>query len=65
MSTNNEQFIIDESGNKTAVVVGIERYAKLLEAQDELEAIRAYDEAKASNDESIPLAQALREVEAE
>ena len=35
MSTNRDQFVIDESGNKTAVLVRIDRYSELLEAQDE------------------------------
>jgi len=65
MSTNGDQFVIDESGNKTAVLVGIDRYSELLEAQEELEAIRAYDEAKASNDEAISFAQAIKEIEGE
>ena len=63
MSTNRDQFVIDESGNKTAVLVGIDRYSELLEAQEELDAIRAYDEAKASNDEAVPFAQAIKEIE--
>jgi hypothetical protein len=33
--------------------------------QEELEAVRAYDEAKSSTDEAIPLAQAIREIEDE
>jgi hypothetical protein len=53
MSTNQDQFVIDASGNKTGVLVDIERYSELLEAQYELESIRAYDEAKAANEESI------------
>jgi hypothetical protein len=65
MSTNGDQFVIDESGNKTAVLVRIDRYSELLEAQEELEAIRAYDEAKTSNDEAIPFAQAIKEIEGE
>ncbi len=65
MNTNREQFVVDESGNKTAVLVDIDRYSELLEAQDELESIRAYDEAKASNDEAIPFAQAIKEIEGE
>ena len=60
MSTNREQFVVDESGNRTAVLLGIERYSELLEAQEELESIRAYDEAKASNDEALPFSQAGR-----
>jgi hypothetical protein len=63
MSTSKEQFIVDESGNKTAVLLAIERYSELLEAQEELESIRAYDEAKSSNDEAIPFAQAVKEIE--
>jgi hypothetical protein len=63
MSTHREQFIVDESGNKTAVVLAIEYYSELLEAQDELASIRAYDEAKASGDEVIPFTQAVREIE--
>lgn len=65
MSTNSEQFVIDQSGNKTAVLLDIERYAELLEAQEELESIRAYDEAKASGDEAIPFTQAVKEMEGE
>ena len=64
MSTNKEQFVIDESGNKTAVLMEVDRYAELIEAQEELESIRAYDDAKVSNDEAIPFAQAVKEIEA-
>jgi len=63
MSTNKEQFVVDESGNKTGVLLEVERYVELLEAQEELESIRAYDDAKASNDEAIPYAQAVKEIE--
>ena len=59
MSTNREQFVVDESGKRTAVLLEINRYSELLEAQEELEAIRAFDEAKASNEEAIPFAQAI------
>lgn len=53
MSTSRDQFVIDESDNKTAVLLRIDRYSELLEVQEELEAIQAYDEAKASKDEAI------------
>ena len=65
MSTNREQFVVDGSGNKTAVLLDIDRYSELLEAQEELESIRAYDEAKASKDEAVPFAQAIKEIEGE
>lgn len=63
MSTNTEQFVVDRSGNKTAVLLDIDRYSELLEAQEELESIRAFDEAKASKDEAIPFAEAVKEIE--
>ena len=63
MSTNRKQFVVDESGNKTAVLLDMERYSELLEAQEELESIRAYDKAKASKDEAVPFAQAIKEIE--
>ena len=65
MSTNREQFVVDESGKRTAVLLEIDRYSELIEAQEELEAIRAYDEAKASNDEAIPFVKAIKEIEGE
>jgi hypothetical protein len=65
MSANREQFVVDESGKKKAVLIEIDRYSELLEAQEELEAIRAYDEAKASGGHAIPLTQAIKEIEGE
>lgn len=62
MSLNKEQFVVDEIGNKTAVLLEVQRYIELLEAQEELESIRAYDDARASNDEPIPFAQAVKEI---
>ncbi|MGB9179611.1 MAG: hypothetical protein WCB68_10245 [Pyrinomonadaceae bacterium] len=63
MSVAKEQFVVDESGNRTAVLIDIERYSELLEAQEELESIRVYDEAKASGDEAISFSQAVKEIE--
>ena len=63
MSANKGQFVVDESGKRTAVLLEIEHYFELLEAQEELESIRAYDAAKQSSDEAIPFAQALKEIE--
>lgn len=40
-------------------------YQKILEELEELEAIRAYDLAKADNDEVIPFEQAIVEIEQE
>ena len=63
MGARKEQFVVDESGNRTAVLLDVQRYKELLEAQEELESIRAYDEAKASGDEAVPFSQAVKEIE--
>ncbi len=63
MSANAEQFVVDQNGKKTAVLLDIETYSELIEAQEELEAIRAFDVAKASDDEAIPFSQAIKEIE--
>jgi hypothetical protein len=63
MITLKERFIVDENGQRVGVLLDIEDYRRLLEDVEELEAIRAYDAAKASGDEAIPLEQALAEIE--
>jgi len=63
MITLKERFIVDENGQRVGVLLDIEAYRQLLEELEELEAIRAYDAAKASGDEAVPLEQALAEIE--
>ncbi len=65
MIATQEQFVLDEHGNRTVVLMDIKRYFELLEAHEELEAVRAFDAAKTSEDEIIPFSQAIREIEAE
>jgi hypothetical protein len=58
-----ERFIVDKNGKRIGVLLDIEDYHRLLEELEELEALRAYDAAKASGDEVLPLEQALTEIE--
>lgn len=57
-----EHFVIDENGTRTAVLIDVEYYQKLLDALEELESIRAYDEAKESGDEIVSFDQAVQEI---
>lgn len=57
------QYVTDERGVRIGVLLDIADYERLLEALEELEAIRAYDRAKASQDEAIPFEQAIEEIE--
>ncbi len=60
-----ERYVVDEKGNRVGVLLDLEDYQKLLEELEELESIRAYDAAKASDDEAIPFEQAIKEIEKE
>ena len=59
-----DQFVCDENGNRTAVLLDLKRYYELLEAVEDLEAVRAYDVAKMSHAEVVPFEKAVREIEA-
>jgi PHD/YefM family antitoxin component YafN of YafNO toxin-antitoxin module len=63
MAIPKPRFIVDDRGEKTAVILDLAEYKKLLEEAEELEAIRAYDAAKATGDEAIPFEQAVAEIE--
>jgi PHD/YefM family antitoxin component YafN of YafNO toxin-antitoxin module len=58
-----EQFVIDENGKPTSVLIDLKRYDELLEAWEELESIRRFDEARSANGEKIPFPQAINEIE--
>jgi hypothetical protein len=59
----NERYVINENGDRVSVLLDWDDYRRLLEDLEELEAIRAYDAAKASGDEAIPFEQAVEEIE--
>lgn len=57
------RFIVNDAGERVGVILSVEAYEQLLDALEELEDIRAYDEAKASDDEVVPFEQAMQEIE--
>ncbi len=58
-----QQFIEDNQGKRIAVLMPIDQYNKMLEQLEEIDDIRAYDTAKAKEDEVIPFDQAVKEIE--
>ncbi len=42
----NRQYVVDSDGKRTAVLLDIATFKRLIEAEEELEDIRAYDEVK-------------------
>ncbi len=63
MSAVHECFVTDRDGKRIAVLVDMDEYAKLLQELEELESLKAYDAAKSTQGEALPLEQALAEIE--
>ena len=57
------RYVTDASGNRIGVILDLAEYATLLDALEELDAVRAYDTAKADERDVIPLEQALAKIE--
>lgn len=60
------RYVTDEDGKRVEVIMSVEEYESLIEALEELEDVRIYDEAKAEiereGSEIIPLEQAMCEI---
>jgi hypothetical protein len=56
-----EQYRVDEEGNRKAVVAPISAWEQISEALKRLDDIRAYDEAKWEPSDAIPLQEAVSE----
>jgi PHD/YefM family antitoxin component YafN of YafNO toxin-antitoxin module len=40
------RYIVDENGKRTGVILSVEEYKRIIEALENLEDVRLYDEAK-------------------
>ena len=63
MSAARERYVVDETGKRVAVVLDMKAYRKMLAELEELEAVRAYEAAKASRDVAVPFEDAVRRIE--
>ena len=62
MEALNEQYVIDDEGNRKAVIVPITEWEKILEALEELDDILAYDEAKSEASDPVPFDKVVNEL---
>jgi len=65
MITVREEYLVDEAGNRKAVVLSLAEWQQIKEELEELDDIRAYDEAKRHPSEPVPFEQARVEIRAE
>jgi PHD/YefM family antitoxin component YafN of YafNO toxin-antitoxin module len=63
MAVRKERYVVDQEGHRVGVILDMAEYHKMVEELEELESIRAYDAAKASQDRAIPFEQAVDEIE--
>jgi hypothetical protein len=57
-------FIVDENAQKKSVVLPYREWEKILEIMEELDDIRAYENAKTDEDSFVPFDQAVKEINA-
>ena len=65
MNDFHEQYLVDEHGSRNAIVLPLADWHRVLEDLEELDDIRAYDEAKALPSEPAPFEQAVKEIRRE
>ena len=65
VAKKSRQYVVDEEGRRKAVLLPIDEYEALLAAAEDLEDIRAADEARAQAGEPVPWEQVKAELRAE
>ncbi len=63
MGSSKQRYVLDENGRQVGVMLKMAEYRRLVEAAEELDAIRAFDRAKSSKESPIPFERAVREIE--
>ena len=58
-----EEYLTDEKGKKKAIVIPLPEWQQIKEELEELDDIRAYDEAKSKQSDVIPFDEALKEIQ--
>jgi hypothetical protein len=62
MVTIHPDYIVDENQNRKSVILPLEEWERIIEELEELDDVRAYDEAKTGPQDSIPFEQAVSEI---
>lgn len=65
MQSRKERFVVNEAGQRVAVLLDIEQYEQMVEDLEELADIRAYDEGKREAGSGRNLLDAIRAIETE
>ena len=55
-------YIVNENSERRSVILPYDEWKKILADMEELDDIRAYDDAKSNEDETIPFEKAVEEI---
>ncbi|MEP0713405.1 hypothetical protein [Algoriphagus sp.] len=64
MLTINPKYITDQVGNKISVVLSVKEFETMVEMLEDLDDVRLYDEAKKSDEPTIPIEEAFEMIDA-
>ena len=64
ITTTHPEYVVDEKARKKSVLISIAEWQQLMEAIEELDDIRAYDQAKKEPDDLVPFEEAIRQIKA-
>ena len=62
MNELHEQYVVDEDGNRNAVLLPLAEWQRVLQDLEDLDDIREYDAAKSRPSEPVALGQAVDEI---
>ena len=62
METLHEEYVVDQSGEKKAVVLSMKEWRQIMEELEELDDIREYDRVKKLKSDPVPLSDALSQL---
>jgi len=60
-----EEYLVDENGNKKAIVLPLSEWQEIKEDLEELDDIKIYDKAKSKPSESVPFEEAVQQIHKE
>lgn len=64
MVTLHPEYVVDEEQHRKAVLIPVAEWERIVGELEELDDIRAFDNAKSGPQEAIPFEQAVREIQA-
>ena len=62
MTAVHEEYLVDEAGNRKAVVLPLAAWQQIKKELEEFDDIRAYDQAKSQPSDPVPFEEAMREI---